>query len=76
MALPFEDNTFDHVYVIEATCHAPDKVKRPYSTSRFSSMNSSFESAFILLFYSRQNALLKYFVFSNRVVLSPVTIGV
>jgi ubiquinone/menaquinone biosynthesis C-methylase UbiE len=26
MALPFEDNTFDHVYVIEAACHAPDKV--------------------------------------------------
>ena len=26
MALPFPDNTFDHVYVIEAACHAPDKV--------------------------------------------------
>lgn len=26
MELPFEDNTFDHVYVIEAACHAPDKV--------------------------------------------------
>ena len=26
MQLPFEDNTFDHVYVIEAACHAPEKV--------------------------------------------------
>lgn len=26
MELPFEDNTFDHVYVIEAACHAPEKV--------------------------------------------------
>jgi ubiquinone/menaquinone biosynthesis C-methylase UbiE len=26
MELPFEDNSFDHVYVIEAVCHAPDKV--------------------------------------------------
>jgi len=25
MHLPFEDNTFDAVYAIEATCHAPDK---------------------------------------------------
>ena len=27
MELPFEDNSFDHVYTIEAVCHAPDKVK-------------------------------------------------
>ncbi|CAF0745749.1 unnamed protein product [Adineta ricciae] len=27
MQLPFEDNTFDHVYVIEAACHAPEKAK-------------------------------------------------
>ena len=27
MELPFEDNTFDHVYVIEAACHAPEKVR-------------------------------------------------
>jgi len=27
MELPFEDNTFDHVYVIEAVCHAPEKAK-------------------------------------------------
>jgi hypothetical protein len=27
MELPFEDNSFDHVYVIEAACHAPDKVE-------------------------------------------------
>ena len=26
MKLPFEDNTFDAIYEIEATCHAPDKV--------------------------------------------------
>ncbi|CAF1198161.1 unnamed protein product [Rotaria sordida] len=27
MKLPFEDNSFDHVYIIEAVCHAPDKAK-------------------------------------------------
>jgi len=27
MHLPFEDNSFDGVYAIEATCHAPDRVK-------------------------------------------------
>ncbi|CAF2040562.1 unnamed protein product [Rotaria magnacalcarata] len=27
MKLPFEDNSFDHVYTIEAVCHAPDKAK-------------------------------------------------
>jgi sterol 24-C-methyltransferase len=26
MKLPFEDNTFDAIYAIEATCHAPDKL--------------------------------------------------
>jgi sterol 24-C-methyltransferase len=26
MAMPFEPNSFDAVYAIEATCHAPDKV--------------------------------------------------
>ncbi len=26
MKLPFEDNVFDGVYAIEATCHAPDRV--------------------------------------------------
>ena len=26
MQLPFENNSFDHAYVIEAVCHAPDKV--------------------------------------------------
>jgi len=26
MKMPFEDNTFDGCYAIEATCHAPDKV--------------------------------------------------
>ena len=27
MKLPFADNSFDAVYAIEATCHAPDRVK-------------------------------------------------
>ncbi|MCC6808018.1 MAG: methyltransferase domain-containing protein [Deltaproteobacteria bacterium] len=27
MKLPFENNTFDAIYAIEATCHAPDKLK-------------------------------------------------
>ncbi|CAF0954097.1 unnamed protein product [Didymodactylos carnosus] len=27
MKIPFEDSTFDHTYVIEAVCHAPDKAK-------------------------------------------------
>ncbi|UJR21766.1 hypothetical protein I4U23_024841 [Adineta vaga] len=27
MHLPFEDKSFDHIYTIEAVCHAPDKVK-------------------------------------------------
>ncbi|CAF0831015.1 unnamed protein product [Rotaria sp. Silwood1] len=27
MELPFDDNSFDHVYVIEAVCHAPEKAK-------------------------------------------------
>lgn len=26
MKMPFEDNTFDAVYQIDATCHAPDQV--------------------------------------------------
>lgn len=26
MKMPFPDNTFDAVYAIEATCHAPDAV--------------------------------------------------
>eukprot|EP00657_Telonema_sp_P-1_P007375 TRINITY_DN27201_c0_g1_i1.p1 TRINITY_DN27201_c0_g1~~TRINITY_DN27201_c0_g1_i1.p1 ORF type:complete len:369 (+),score=121.75 TRINITY_DN27201_c0_g1_i1:203-1309(+) len=26
MKLPFEDNSFDAVYAIEATCHAPDRI--------------------------------------------------
>jgi ubiquinone/menaquinone biosynthesis C-methylase UbiE len=26
MELPFEDNSFDHVYTIEAVVHAPEKV--------------------------------------------------
>eukprot|EP00928_Gymnodinium_smaydae_P047262 TRINITY_DN3152_c0_g1_i2.p1 TRINITY_DN3152_c0_g1~~TRINITY_DN3152_c0_g1_i2.p1 ORF type:complete len:389 (-),score=82.66 TRINITY_DN3152_c0_g1_i2:291-1457(-) len=27
MQLPFEDNSFDGVYAIESTCHAPDRMK-------------------------------------------------
>lgn len=26
MKMPFSDNTFDAIYAIEATCHAPDAV--------------------------------------------------
>lgn len=26
MKMPFEDNSFDAIYAIEATCHAPDAV--------------------------------------------------
>jgi len=26
MKLPFDDNSFDHIYAIEATCHAADRV--------------------------------------------------
>jgi hypothetical protein len=38
MKQPFEDNTFDAIYQIEATAHAPDKVgcykgARPHSTT-------------------------------------------
>ena len=31
MKMPFPDNSFDAVYAIEATCHAPDAVCIPYS---------------------------------------------
>ena len=31
MNLPFEDNSFDHVYAIESVCHAPDKVIELYA---------------------------------------------
>ena len=27
MKMPFSDNTYDAVYAIEATCHAPDAVR-------------------------------------------------
>jgi len=27
MKMPFDDNTFDAVYAIEATCHTPDPVR-------------------------------------------------
>lgn len=40
MQLPFEDNTFDHVYVIEAACHAPDRVRsRILSICQYEEMN-------------------------------------
>ncbi|KAK6933826.1 Sterol methyltransferase C-terminal, partial [Dillenia turbinata] len=31
MKMPFPDNSFDAVYAIEATCHAPDPVRFPFS---------------------------------------------
>jgi hypothetical protein len=33
MKMPFPDNTFDAVYAIEATCHAPDAVCIPNSNN-------------------------------------------
>ncbi|KAK4592011.1 hypothetical protein RGQ29_016474 [Quercus rubra] len=30
MKIPFPDNTFDAVYVIEATCHAPDAIYKSH----------------------------------------------
>jgi hypothetical protein len=36
MKLPFEDNSFDHVYTIEAVCHAPDKVTFDYKSKHIS----------------------------------------
>lgn len=30
MKMPFDDNTFDAIYAIEATCHAPDPVGSDY----------------------------------------------
>lgn len=46
MKMPFADNTYDAVYAVEATCHAPDVVcaLKIYST-RFKIL-----SAFALLF--------------------------
>lgn len=31
MKIPFPENTFDAVYAIEATCHAPDAVSSLFS---------------------------------------------
>lgn len=31
MAMPFSDESFDGVYAIEATCHAPDRTKVGWS---------------------------------------------
>jgi hypothetical protein len=72
MELPFEDNSFDHVYVIEAACHAPDKVNYPMllfllrKTKFFVSLRHSF----------RQNVLLKFCVYSNQAVHLLAMIGV
>jgi len=33
MKMPFTDNSFDAVYAIEATCHAPDAVCDHFSYS-------------------------------------------
>ena len=34
MKMPFSDNTFDAIFAIEATCHAPDVVCHKGSLSR------------------------------------------
>ena len=57
MELPFEDNSFDHIYTIEAVCHAPNKVHM----IRF--LLKKLDQTF------RQNVLLKLFVCLNQVVL-------
>jgi len=38
MKMPFDDNTFDAVYAIEATCHAPDPVRFQFIFQIFSSV--------------------------------------
>lgn len=42
MKMPFPDNSFDAVYAIEATCHAPDAVSGSFPSSIFESKNFSF----------------------------------
>lgn len=32
MKMPLSDNSFDAVYAIEATCHAPDAVSKIYES--------------------------------------------
>ena len=66
MELPFADNTFDHVYVIEAACHAPDKVENSGSSEMIPSTDDLFS----------QNVSRKWCVCWNQVARSPVTIGV
>ena len=60
MKMPFSDNTFDAIFAIEATCHAPDVVchKRSlkrlmiFSISLFWSCPSSCSSIFFFLTFN------------------------
>jgi len=42
MKMPFPDNSFDAVYAIEATCHAPDAVYDHFSFSCLLPINPIF----------------------------------
>lgn len=46
MKMPFPDNSFDAVYAIEATCHAPDAV---YKCCLFNQYQFYYISAFKIL---------------------------
>lgn len=41
MKMPFPDNSFDAVYAIEATCHAPDAVHKIISDKLISDVLST-----------------------------------
>lgn len=62
MNLPFEDNSFDHVYAIESVCHAPDKVYY----DNFSLQKNLLCFSSIIIF--SLNVLLKFSVYLNQVV--------
>ena len=66
MELPFEDKSFDHVYVIEAVCHAPEKVHQQYLLC----------SSKRILDYFRLDVLRKFFVSLNPVEHLLVMTGV
>jgi ubiquinone/menaquinone biosynthesis C-methylase UbiE len=59
MKMPFDDNTFDAVYAIEATCHAPDPVR----FQRFQTATSLLR--FIINFVSSYNGKLNCY-FSSK----------
>ena len=52
MKMPFPENTFDAVYAIEATCHAPDAVSQIINIYLF-----VFFPAFIIRHYDLNNSM-------------------